>query len=46
MKIKNLIFPPKYTRYGKKVMKKTVYLKKIYNFGLKDFFIAVISFVY
>ena len=26
--------------------KKIVYFKKIYNFGLENFFIGVISFVY
>ena len=46
MKIKNSIFLPKYTRYGKMLGNTIVYFTKIYNFGHEHFFIGVISFVY
>ena len=36
-KIKKAIFPLKYTRYGKNIMKKIVYFKTIYIFGIDHF---------
>ena len=43
-KIKNSIFPPKYTRNGKMLRDKIVYFQKIYKFAFYNFSIEFISF--